>query len=160
VGTAEALGGARQDRLHRAFRILTKVAIPNAENGPTLLPKPSIANCIPCRFRVLATVDLDHQLRLAAGQIGDIWSDWKLSRKLGSVARQKCPYLPLFGRFVRTKATSPLRLRHFNASRHESERSELRFAHPPLAPPFQGGGFCRDRLRPIADIRCSRALRT
>ena len=67
---AEALGGFLEDRLGYALGIDCDVRVPEADDGPAFGLEEARAGLVARRIDVLAAVDLDDQLRLAAGEIG------------------------------------------------------------------------------------------
>jgi hypothetical protein len=83
VGAVEALGGPVQDRFGHAFRICVHLAVPEADDGPPLRLKMAGAGFVAGRTNVLASVDLHDQPRLAAGEVGDVRLDGKLTRNFG-----------------------------------------------------------------------------
>jgi hypothetical protein len=97
VGAAEALGGSAQDGFSRADWIFANVAVPHAEDRPTLRAQSIVALTVTLRFRVLPTVNFNDQVRPSASEIEGVWSNGKLARELGAEARQQPPHLPLLG---------------------------------------------------------------
>ena len=140
MGAAEALGGACEDRLRGPERIVAHVAVPHPKHGPAFAPKPLIASHIALGFGMLAAVDLDHQLCVTAGEVDHIRPDRQLPRELGPIAGQELSDLSLFRRGVRAQRPGAFGNFDFQAPGHFAGLAQARFAHPPLAPPFQGGG--------------------
>lgn len=91
VGAAEAFGGACDDRLGGAVWIFSNVAIPHAKYGPTFASKPLVTNQVSLGIRVLATVNLDDEPRLAASEINDVWTDRQLPREFRPETREQAP---------------------------------------------------------------------
>src|SRR6185369_16684062 len=77
---------------------------------------------------------------LPAGEIGSVWPDRELTREIGPQAPNHAPEFSLMpGRIVAERSRA-LRVIEGYAAVHYLERNGFeRFAHPPLAPPFQGG---------------------
>ena len=94
MGAAEALGGASQDCFCYSLWVASDIAVPYAKNAPALSLQPFIANAIAVRVSVLASVNFDDQLRLAACEIGNVWADRQLSRELRPVTGQEVPNPP------------------------------------------------------------------
>lgn len=57
---------------------------------------------------MLAAVDFDHQLGLAAGEVGDVGADRELSRELWAVAGEDVPDFAFFGRRVGAEGAGSL----------------------------------------------------
>lgn len=67
------------DCFHDALRIGEDVIVPEAQDGEALrLQKFGAAGVIGCRFRMLAAIHLDHQLRSETEEIGEIGADRNL----------------------------------------------------------------------------------
>lgn len=76
MGSAEALGGLFQNRLHYAVQIFKDFAVPESQHGPAFLFQKFGAGCvIGGSIAVLRTIEFDGQSRRAACKIDDIRSD-------------------------------------------------------------------------------------
>jgi hypothetical protein len=67
--------------------------VPHAKDRPSFLRKKGITPLVVLRFRMLAAVQLDDELRLPAGVVGDVGTDRELARELGTQARDHAPQL-------------------------------------------------------------------
>ena len=148
MGAAEALGGACQDGFCRANWVLVHVAVPYAKYGPAFAPQPFVTYHVAFRLRVLPAVDLNDELCLAAGEICDVRADRKLSREPGPIARQQMPDFAFLGVAVERSARARRVSVGFMRWDIIWTRCVARFAHPPLAPPFQGGGLTHQSHHP------------
>lgn len=73
MGTAEALGGGFEDQHGDAIRIGGDIVIPDAQDPPTLrFEKRCAAIVIGQLIKMLAAVEFDRELRLAAREIDNI----------------------------------------------------------------------------------------
>jgi len=73
VGSAEALGGSLEDQHSDAFWIGGDVIVPDAQDTPPLgFEKCCTAIVVSQLIKMLAAVEFDRQLRLAACQVDDI----------------------------------------------------------------------------------------
>jgi len=153
VGAAEALGGSIRYRLKHTLGIFVQLVVPYAKNGPAFLPKRLVPRLVAQRVGMLTAVEFNNQPGLSAGEVRDVGSDRQLARELWPQPGQHAPKLALMpGRIVAQRSCA-LRLIEWNSPAHALGRSPMeRFAHPPLTPPFQGGGT-KVRFPPIADIR-------
>ena len=153
MGAAEALGGSTHDRLKNTLDVLVELIIPDAEDCPSLLLKEAVAGLISHRPGMLAAVEFDNQSGLPAGEIRKVWTDRQLARELRPYPRQNAPQSPLVLRRTVSQHAGTLRLIVWNTTTHRPDLNSLeRFAHPPLAPPFQGGeahdaGPCAPSIR-------------
>lgn len=147
MGTAEALGGLRQNIQGRAIGIGEDIRVPQADDPPALAFE--IAGSASVRLygvEMLAAVKLDAQPCAAASEIDDKGRDDQLPGKGRAVAGDAVPD----GEFSRCWVVAQLAsARVSSGSMRRSMwwllEAALR-ANPPLAPPFQGGEW-----RPVCD---------
>ena len=153
MGAAEALGGSIRYRLKHTLGIFVQLVVPYAKDGPAFLPKRLVPRLVAQRVGMLTAVEFNNQPGLSAGEVRDVGSDRQLARELWPQPGQHAPKLALMpGRIVAQRSCA-LRLIEWNSPAHALGRSPMeRFAHPPLTPPFQGGGT-KVRFPPKADIR-------
>ena len=92
MGSAQALSAPNQDELRDAIWILDHLAVPNADDRPSLtLEELRSAMIILGRVGVLTAVEFDCQLRFAASQIDDVRADNQLTRETWTITRQAAP---------------------------------------------------------------------
>ncbi len=91
MGAAEALGGPLQDRLGYAFGVGADFAVPKADDGPAFSLQVARARFVAQSVDVLTAVNLHDELGLAAGQVGDVRFNDKLTGKFRAVARENAP---------------------------------------------------------------------
>ena len=157
MGAAEELGGALEDGLGYAFRVGVHFAVPEADDGPAFGLEMAGSSFVAGRTDVLAAVDLDDQLRLAAGEIGYVGLDRELAGEFGAVAGEEAPegaFLPgRVGAQVSgsgSEAAGDSAAGHFGSHNEAGRRPKIRIfaeaskgtrwrAYPPPAPPLQGG---------------------
>jgi hypothetical protein len=118
VGAAEALGGALRNRAEDALGILIEFDVPDAQDRPAFLREIRIAALIPLGFGMLAAVQFNHELCLAARKIGKVRTDRQLARELGAKARDHRPQLRLMAGCMRAKGSGALSLLERNAAAH------------------------------------------
>ena len=96
MGTAEALGGLRQNMLDCAFGIGQHIGIPEPNDAPSLgTEKGGTALVSLSRLDVLAAVKLDGQPGLAASKIDDEWRFDQLTGEGWAIAGDALPYRQL-----------------------------------------------------------------
>ena len=140
MGAAEALGGSVHYRLEHALRILIEIVVPDAQDRPAFLREECVATLVPVGFGMLAAVQLNDELRPAAGEIGEVRADRQLTRELGSQARNHRPEFGLMPRCMRAQSAGASGLVERNASAHACglQRRRASRTHPrPL--PSRGG---------------------
>lgn len=152
--TAEALGGSGENRQTDTIRVFAHLRIPKPNNRPPLAFKPSRAPRITCNvlgLRVLPTIKLYRKPCLPAGDINYKFARWQLPRKARTKGREYPPDNPfLRRRIIAQKPCSrgDLRVNAFHELKDYLRTIDIaiessdarRRAHPPLTPPFQGGG--------------------
>jgi len=82
VGAAEALGGSLKDGVEHTLGIGVQLGVPHPQNRPSFACQKSVASNVTRAIRMMATVQLDDEPRLAAGEIGDIGADPQLPGEL------------------------------------------------------------------------------
>ena len=88
-GAVKALCAVRQDELCRPVRILFDIIVPEAKHRPALRFEKDGASIIISRgFGMLASVHLDRQLRLTAGQVDDEVVDNQLPGEPGPIVAE------------------------------------------------------------------------
>lgn len=142
MGAPEAVSGSIHDRFKYTFRVFIELVVPDSEDSPPFLLQEVIAFLVALAFRVLATVEFNDQPGLPPGEIGIVRADRQLAREFGPQARQHSPKLALMSGGIVAQIPGALCLIIWNATAHAVDRNRnARFAHPPLAPPLQGGEF-------------------
>ena len=91
MGAVEALGGSLYDGIEHAVGVFVRLVVPDAKDRPALLLQMGVAPGIADRLRVLASVEFDDQLGLAASEVGDVRANGKLTSELGPKARDPLP---------------------------------------------------------------------
>jgi len=74
-GAAEALGGSIHNRLKYTLGVFVQLVVPDTDDRPTFPAQELVTPPIMIRFGMLAAVELDDQLRLAAREVGEIGAD-------------------------------------------------------------------------------------
>jgi hypothetical protein len=110
VGAAEALGGLQQDGLGYAFGVFTDLAVPEADYGPAFDSEVAGTSLVSGGLDVLAAVDLDHQPRLAVGEVGDVRADGELAGEFGPIAGEQAPEGAFLGCGLAAERTGALGL--------------------------------------------------
>ena len=76
MGAAEALGGSIHDRLKDALGVLVQFVVPDAKDRPAFLGEEGVAALVMPGFGMLTAVQLDDELRLPAGEVGEVGGRW------------------------------------------------------------------------------------
>jgi hypothetical protein len=126
VGAAEALGGSMHDSLEDAIGIFVELIVPDAEDRPAFLRKERVAPLVVLRLCMLASVELDDQLGLSAGEVGEVWAYGKLPREFRAQARDHPPELSLVSCRAIAQLTCTLRVIERNAPAHVSIGAAVR----------------------------------
>jgi len=140
VGAAEALGGACEDGFCRTVWVCVHIVVPHAKHAPSLLCQPLIADDVALRFRMLAAVNLNHELCLSTREIHDVGSDRELPGELGAVAREQLPNLALLTSGVVAQRPGAFGDCDFHASGHCSAVAERASRTHPPGPSLPGRG--------------------
>jgi hypothetical protein len=141
VGTAEALGGFRQNILGGALRVRQHVRVPQPHNPPTLALQIFRPPLVRRRLlEMLATIELDPKPRLATSKIDNERRHHQLPRKGGPVTRNQMPNRALSRRRIVPQLSRPSRQFRIDTPQHMASVARLAtLANPPPTPPLQGG---------------------
>ncbi len=91
-GAVKALCAAVEDELGCAVRTFLDMIVPKAKNGPALrFEEAGSAVVIFSGFGVLAAIQLDRELRFAAGEVDDEGIDYAPPREAGTIVAQAQP---------------------------------------------------------------------
>lgn len=96
MGSAEALGGLVQDRLHHPVEIIGDVAVPEAQDCPSAVRQEHrSAFIISFGIQMLGAIEFYGELRRTACEVNDIWADHQLACEAGAIAGYSVPNLSL-----------------------------------------------------------------
>ncbi len=141
MGSAEALGGFRQNILGGAIRVRENVRVPKPHNPPTLALQILRAPLVRRRLiDMLATIELHPEPSLATSQIDNERRHHQLPRKRRPIPRNQLPDRPFGRRRIATQLSRPSGQFRIDTPQHVVSVARLAtLANPPPTPPFQGG---------------------
>jgi hypothetical protein len=152
VGAAEALGGPLHDSVEHPVRIGVQLRVPHPQNRPTLVRQEGVAPNIALTIRMLATVQLEDELRLPTGEIRNVRPDRQLPRELRPQPRDQVPKRNLMPRRLVAQPPRALRIIQRNAPAHALSLTPggASRTHPQPLPSREGNrsACCSHRLAP------------
>jgi hypothetical protein len=149
VGATKSLRAPLEDMLGRCVRIAADFVVPQPQDGPALVfEKTRTPGIIGGSVSMLAAVQLNSQLCLAASEVEDIWLNDQLTREARPELGESAPEQAFgLGGSVAELAGSGREM--FGYAAHNDKINWLAaLAYPPLTPPLQGG----EKLQNIADL--------
>ena len=149
MGSAEALGGLREDSFHNAVEIIENLAIPEADYPPALrFQKCGVVLIVNYGIEMLRSIELNRELRAPARKVQNIGTNDKLPGKTRAISRDTLPHHSLRVGLAVTQDPS-IGGHVVGDTAHDGSVARLALlAYPPPAPSLSG----RETKSPAADV--------